>query len=145
MAADILASAVEQTANAPESVIDAARERGRAIAVQRTDAPDPRGRLVELLAGNGYEPMAEPDGSILLPNCPFDALVREHRNLTCSMNLALLSSVTQVLDQAGLHAVAAPRDGFCCVALVPENHSGPSDVSPGEVNAMDAPSGPKER
>jgi predicted ArsR family transcriptional regulator len=136
---------VERTAAAPRNVIEAARDRGRAIAGDGSDARDARGRLLELLVQNGYEPIAEPDGTVLLRNCPFDALVHEHRDLTCSMNLALLGSLAGELDRGSLKAVAAPRDGHCCVALVPENHREPSHVSPEEVNAMDAPSAPKEK
>ncbi len=83
------------------------------------NAADARSRLIELLVEHGYEPVEEPDGTLLLRNCPFDALVRAHRHLTCSMNLALLGGLTEELDGAGLEAAASPRDGFCCVALLP--------------------------
>ena len=45
-----------------------------------------RGRVAALTT-HGYEPRIK-DAAILLANCPFDALAREHTELVCGMNLA---------------------------------------------------------
>ena len=71
-----------------------------------------------MLADEGFQP-SDDGKDIRLRNCPFDALVAEHRGLTCSMNLALLEGLVTSLDQAGLRAVARPVEGSCCVRLVP--------------------------
>ena len=73
-----------------------------------------------MLAAQGYEPVAEADGVVRLRNCPFDSLVDNHRDLTCSMNLALLEGVVEGAGEPDLFARADPRDGYCCVTLVPK-------------------------
>ncbi len=55
------------------------------------------GRLLDLLRGAGYEPEIEPAGDVCLLNCPYDALVQEHRDLTCGMNLAWAEGVVEGL------------------------------------------------
>src|SRR3954452_24074317 len=119
LAATILAEGVERGGASPSPVLDAAREHGRRIA---EDATNEQGGVpphaVDVLAGQGYEPARDADGVIRLRNCPFDALVDDHRELTCSMNLALLEGVVERLGEAGVVPRADPREGHCCVALV---------------------------
>jgi predicted ArsR family transcriptional regulator len=74
---------------------------------------------VAALADNGYQPFEDESGAIRLRNCPFDALVDDHRDLTCSMNLALVGSVADGLSDGSVVASSRPVDGFCCVALEP--------------------------
>jgi len=74
-------------------------------------------RLVSLLARHGYEPRLA-GGVVTLANCPFHALVEEHRSLVCHMNHELLSGL---VEEAGLPAGAArldPEPGRCCVTIV---------------------------
>ena len=119
LAATILAEGVERGAGSAAPVIDAAREHGRRLADEASrDRPVPP-PAVEVLAAQGYEPVAEADGVIRLRNCPFDALVDDHRDLTCSMNLALLEGVVDGVGERDVAARADPRDGYCCVTLVP--------------------------
>jgi predicted ArsR family transcriptional regulator len=75
--------------------------------------------LVDVLRDQGYVPDVEGDGTIRLRNCPFHALVAEHRGLTCATNLALLGGVTSALPDAGVSAEPVDVPGDCCVALVP--------------------------
>jgi predicted ArsR family transcriptional regulator len=120
LAAEILADGLDR-ASEPEAVanvLDAAREVGERLA-ESADPQDGRAGLVEVLRGNGYEPFEDGDGAIRLRNCPFHALAERHRQLTCSINLALLSSVTARVAGGELAAEARPGDGFCCVAVVP--------------------------
>ena len=56
---------------------------------------------------------------IRLRNCPFDALAERHRQLTCSMNLVMLTSVAAAIPDSGVVAVPRAADGFCCVAFEP--------------------------
>jgi predicted ArsR family transcriptional regulator len=127
LAAEIFAEGVERSGDpeATESVLEAARGVGaRLVTGSATSAAGPatgRDGLVTLLRGNGYEPVADVDGVIRLRNCPFHALAQGHRQLTCSMNLALLTSAAESVPDAGLTAEPRPRDGFCCVALVPSS------------------------
>jgi predicted ArsR family transcriptional regulator len=114
-----MAEGIEQRPDAAAGVIDAARRKGAALAES-----SPRGAgdhsVVEVLEAEGYEPVTTDDGVVRLRNCPFDALVDDHRGLTCSMNLALLEGVIDGLGSDDVEARADPHDGFCCVALYPK-------------------------
>ena len=72
---------------------------------------------VSALGQSGYEPVEAPRGSVRLRNCPFDALARDHRELVCGMNLALVRGVVAGLAADGLTATLDPRPGSCCVAI----------------------------
>jgi predicted ArsR family transcriptional regulator len=118
LAAELLARGVEASGPAAARVLEEARERGHALAVAQRDGTGGPDDLIDLLAANGYEPTTESDGTIRLRNCPFHALVTEHRDLTCSMNLALLGSMAAG-SGARVEPVADPCEGYCCVAFVP--------------------------
>ncbi|GII05627.1 helix-turn-helix transcriptional regulator [Planobispora takensis] len=81
------------------------------------DAADPDA-VLEALRAHGYEPGTE-DGEIVLRNCPFHLLAREHTELVCGMNLHLLDGLLRGLGAAGLSARLAPAPGLCCVRLRP--------------------------
>jgi predicted ArsR family transcriptional regulator len=117
-AAEILAEGVERSESARTEALAAARRRGHEL----TEAVPGRDRdsLVQALAARGYEPFETDDGGIALRNCPFDRLASDHRELTCSLNLALLSSAADDFDEAGLRPHAVPPLGTCCVALRPD-------------------------
>lgn len=127
LAAEILAEGIERNPESAAGVIEAARDRGARLAENAMeDAANPSGdtssgraALVELLRAQGYEPVSAPDGSIRLRNCPFHALVADHRQLTCAMNLAMLEAVADRVADAGLTPLSRPSEGFCCVAFVP--------------------------
>ena len=117
VAAEILAEGVEKAAGAKRAAIAAAHERGVALAA---DAGSGTGRdaMLALLEREGYEPYLDEDGTVRLRNCPFHALVADHRDLTCSLNLALLDGAATTIERAGYRAVSQPREGLCCVAFV---------------------------
>ncbi|HEY3334385.1 MAG TPA: helix-turn-helix domain-containing protein [Candidatus Limnocylindrales bacterium] len=118
LAAELMAEGIEQRPDAAAGVLAAARLRGSAIAESGPEG-DRGEALRAVLEGEGYEPVTVADGVIRLRNCPFDALVDGHRELTCSMNLALLEGVVEGLGATDVDPRADPRAGFCCVALVP--------------------------
>ncbi|MGZ0146959.1 helix-turn-helix transcriptional regulator [Kribbella sp. WER1] len=72
--------------------------------------------LMRVLETAGFEPRVDEDG-IVLGNCPFRRLVKEHPQLVCGMNLQLVAGVVAGLD-ADLRAELAPTPGHCCVRLV---------------------------
>jgi predicted ArsR family transcriptional regulator len=120
VAAEILATGVERADRARASVMDVARERGAAMASRAS-----RG-LLPMLESEGYEPFIDDGGVVRLRNCPFHALVVEHRELTCAMNHALLDGAATGVASSGFRAVSDPREGLCCVAFLPEGE-GQSD------------------
>jgi predicted ArsR family transcriptional regulator len=113
VAAEILATGVERANAARASVMAVARERGQAMASGAS-----RG-LLPMLESQGYEPFLDDGGVVRLRNCPFHALVDEHRELTCAMNRALLDGAATAVASSGYRAVSDPREGLCCVAFVP--------------------------
>jgi predicted ArsR family transcriptional regulator len=115
--AEILAEGVEGSTEATTGALDAAGRRGHEIA-GTTDAPRTMDGLVATLIERGYEPVKGVDGTIRLRNCPFDRLATEHRDLTCSLNLAMLGAVAEHFGDA-VAARVDPVDGWCCVALTP--------------------------
>jgi predicted ArsR family transcriptional regulator len=116
VAAEIFASGIERAGEARSAVLEAARERGQAMA---SSAQAARG-LLPMLETQGYEPFVDDDGVVRLRNCPFHALVDEHRDLTCALNHALLDGAATAVEGSGLRAVSQPREGLCCVAFIPE-------------------------
>ena len=117
-AAEILAAGVERSDAARAEALAAARRRGHELAEEQPGRD--RDSLLAGLAARGYEPFATADGGIGLRNCPFDRLATDHRELTCSLNLALLSAAVEDFDEAGLRPNAVPPLGTCCVALSPD-------------------------
>ncbi len=120
LAAEILADGIDRSSEpaAAASVLEAATAVGDLLAASVAPSIG-RDGLLEVLRDNGYEPVQDGDGVIRLRNCPFHALAQHHRQLTCSMNLALLRSVASKVPGAALDAEARPADGLCCVAFVP--------------------------
>jgi predicted ArsR family transcriptional regulator len=72
--------------------------------------------VCDALNEHGYEPRRV-GGTIVLCNCPFDALAREHTQLVCGMNLAMLTAVTDRVSKTGLTARLEPAPDRCCVVL----------------------------
>jgi predicted ArsR family transcriptional regulator len=129
LAGHLLAGAIDDAGAQGTTVADAlgdtAASWGRGIAQQARAAAGPRPsaeRLVactcQALTENGYEAQCT-DGTIVLRNCPFDALAREHTELVCGMNLAIMTAVTEQLQETVLAARLEPASGRCCVVLVP--------------------------
>ena len=75
--------------------------------------------IVAVLRAHGYEPRVQ-GHRMVLANCPFHALAREHTALVCGMNLHL---ITALLDELGHRDVLAgldPAPQRCCVTLTTE-------------------------
>jgi predicted ArsR family transcriptional regulator len=120
LAAEILADGLDR-AHEPAAlagVNEAARSMGRRLAAAAPRDAGDRAALLAVLAENGFEPL-EDEGAIRLRNCPFDALVSEHRSLTCGLNLTLLESVAVELPDSGFRAAPRSRPGWCCVEFEP--------------------------
>jgi predicted ArsR family transcriptional regulator len=127
--ADLMATALDrldgETAKATLAAV--ARERGIAAGV---DARRQAGRraghvrtvagLVEALEDAGYEPRTTTDRTIGLRNCPYDALVADHRELTCGMNLAWAEGLVGGLGVPAVDVELAPEPGRCCVVFHPQ-------------------------
>ena len=108
--ADVLARALEG-----DTLQEVAHAAGRQLAA---DVSGRRGvrKLLTVLDQSGYEPVTDLDGTIRLRNCPFHALVSEHRDLVCGANLAMAKGITDASSaRADLTPVLDPQPGYCCV------------------------------
>jgi predicted ArsR family transcriptional regulator len=124
--AQLLATALEELAGPtpPDALRSAAHDLGERIgaAARQRSGPRPSRRrlresLEETLEGRGYRPAETPTGEIRLRNCPFHALVQDHRDLVCNMNLALAGGILDGLGDRRLSARLDPQPGQCCVAI----------------------------
>jgi predicted ArsR family transcriptional regulator len=123
LAGQILADAVETAARdgAPvlEAVQRAAAECGRRLGAgeqPRDGGSSPLDDLAVTLAAQGYEPRVQ-DGVLVLANCPFHALARDHTALVCGMNLHLITAMLDELGHTEVRARLDPAPGRCCVTL----------------------------
>jgi predicted ArsR family transcriptional regulator len=125
LASSILATALEQK-RAEEPPVEAARRVALRVGTElgarlheRLGDHDPCSlSLAEAaLEDLGYEPVRH-DHGIDLRNCPFDELAATHRELTCSMNHALVSGLLPAIGIDDLRA-DGPREwpGHCCVRI----------------------------
>jgi hypothetical protein len=75
------------------------------------------------LESAGFEQvMTDGQGVLRLANCPYDALVDEHRSLVCGMNLAMAEGLVDAVGAGeDYRPVLDPRPDGCCVAFVPQS------------------------
>lgn len=125
LAARTLAQALERdSASAQAAAREAGFAAGRRIAEAARLSTAGRRRTASLLrrilADQGYEPEGpDPDGTIRLRNCPYHALVADHRRLVCGMNLAITEGMTEAIGPLPVRPVLDPEPGYCCVRFVP--------------------------
>jgi predicted ArsR family transcriptional regulator len=125
LAARILASAIDASGS-PETraALDTAAESiGRSLGEELRTQETPAGSATTPVAAvsaamerGGYEPEVE-GSEIRLRNCPFHALIGEHKALVCGMNLALARGMVAGLGVEGITPRLAPTEGHCCVCL----------------------------
>jgi predicted ArsR family transcriptional regulator len=126
LAGHIMARAIDAAAAAGTPILDSVETAARAIGADlgKSSRTDPTiddvdallARISRILEGQGYEPVTEDDGICLL-NCPFHALAADHTQLVCSMNLALLDSLTTETGHGELTVTLRPTPGRCCVVI----------------------------
>jgi predicted ArsR family transcriptional regulator len=123
LAAQVMATALESL-DAPgrAALAAAARSQGRQRRRSLPELPglasegDPLTIVARHLEGCGYEPYRRDDG-LRLRNCPFDTIAREHRDLVCSMNLALLRALLGAGPKSPVRLDLESEDGECCVTI----------------------------
>jgi predicted ArsR family transcriptional regulator len=123
LAGQILAGAVEAAARDDIPVLEAV-QRAAAACGRRLGAEEqpgegsewPLDEIAVALAGHGYEPRFE-DGVVVLANCPFHALARDHTALVCGMNLHLITAMLDELGHTDVQARLDPAPERCCVTL----------------------------
>lgn len=97
------------------AVRDAAEREGRLAGESAEPAEGSElDRLADALADYGFEPRMR-DDELVLANCPFDALAREHTALVCGLNEAFVGGVVTALGCTRVEAGLDPEPGLCCV------------------------------
>lgn len=131
LAGHIMAEAIDASIRTgrpvAEALDDAAAAHGRALgaaAAVTTDCEDALAVATDALAAHGYEPRteaaspdSEPQGRVIMSNCPFHSLTQTHGRLVCQMNHALLTSLADTVAPGCLCASLDPTEGRCCVVL----------------------------
>jgi predicted ArsR family transcriptional regulator len=114
----ILARGVEAAraggAAVDDAVDGAAAEAGLRAGQDADRRHDGLERLADALADHGYEPRVEGD-TVVLANCPFDALAQEHTALVCGLNQRFVQGVADGAGCTGVTARLEPEPGLCCV------------------------------
>jgi predicted ArsR family transcriptional regulator len=130
LAGQILARAVEDAARDGVPVLQAVqhaavdaghrlgaahrrRDEGPATASAAAAALDD---IAAVLNAHGYEPRVQGD-RVVLANCPFHALAREHTALVCGMNPHLITALLDELGRRNVLAGLDPGPQRCCVTL----------------------------
>lgn len=132
LAGRLLAAAAERSAREGVDIMaalgDVARAHGEGLAAVIRALPGVgvgageegwRDAVFAVLVRSGFEPVVVDDGVVVLRNCPFHELAREHTDLICGMNVCLLDAAVRDVAEAGLTARLEPEDGYCCVRLHP--------------------------
>ncbi|PPS70128.1 MULTISPECIES: helix-turn-helix transcriptional regulator [Streptomyces] len=118
LAGRLLAQALEESESTGEPVRSVLHRKAQVLGAQL--AGPGQADVFAVLEENGFEPRSDGD-AIVLGNCPFHALAREHTQTVCGMNLHLLRGLLDGLAESGLQACLAPSPGHCCVRLEPDS------------------------
>lgn len=121
LVARLLAVAVADAEDSAQTPRTALRKRAHELGKEMGEAADAtrpadQAEVLRALHGFGYEPRPT-DDAVVLVNCPFHNLAREHTELVCGMNLCLVDGILEGLDATELTAELAPEPGYCCVRL----------------------------
>ena len=125
LAGQLLAAAIDDAASSGQSVRVALDRHARQLGTElgqtvRTAGSGGSGpdSVLSTLEQQGFEPRAE-GTAIVLGNCPFHSLARQHTDLVCNMNLCLVGGLLAGIGDTGLHARLDPGPDRCCVRLTP--------------------------
>lgn len=134
LAARLLTRALSEGGEARTGALARAAEAwGRQLGVEargrQGTRPDSKRLLqaaFDALRATGFDPRRNPNGEVVLQNCPFAALQRETPELICGMNLALCHGLIAGLQAARWTARLEPGPGRCCVLIQTHREATPS-------------------
>ena len=135
LAAHILATAVQQAEGGTQladSLREAAYDEGRRLGAGTSAAGPDLARLAQALATQGFEPRIEGD-VLVLANCPFDSLAREHTSLVCGLNQWYVQGAADGLGCQAVRACLAPAPGMCCIQARPSPPSPSAELRSGHA------------
>lgn len=111
--AELFVEAVEHDASGAvsQAIAEVARRSGRKQGEKHM------GALIRALRASGYWPIVDDDHIIRLRNCPFHALIDQHRETVCQLNLERVSGVVEGSGLDEYEAVLNPAPEHCCVQV----------------------------
>jgi predicted ArsR family transcriptional regulator len=115
----VFAAAVERSldgAPLPDALAEEAEAAGRRDGEAHHRKGAELDRSAEVLSARGFEPTRVRD-ALVLRNCPFDALAREHTSLVCGVNRNYIGGVLDGLGCAHTTARLDPAPDRCCVRV----------------------------
>ncbi|MFF0271358.1 helix-turn-helix transcriptional regulator [Kribbella sp. NPDC004536] len=116
IAGHLLAAAIQDAETTNLTPREAVNRRAQEYGETLAHTAQARGeQLEQILEAHGFEPRAGGDG-IVLGNCPFRRLAKEHPQLVCGMNLHLVAGLLAGLG-ASFQAELGPNSGNCCVRI----------------------------
>lgn len=122
--ADAIVDAQATGGDVSEAVARAADAAGKQLGEQMQagrgrggSAGSARAATLEVLLANGYEPIEQSDGTVVLRNCPFHILSQTHTELVCGMNHCLIAAAVAEVDNSGFDVSLEPDPDLCCVRL----------------------------
>jgi predicted ArsR family transcriptional regulator len=116
--ADAAEASVAQRLPVDEVAPAVAHRHGELLGVEwaeRAGSEEPLELLAQALDDVGYEPRLV-DEQLVLENCPFDRVAREHTALVCGLNVDFVRGVVDGLGCPGVTASLQPAPGRCCVS-----------------------------
>lgn len=129
LAAGLLAAAVERAGDGSVGVMDALAEAANEAG---TTMGSGASSLAQVLEDNGFEPRTEPDGTVVMGNCPFHQLVADHPTTVCTMNLHLLRGAACACGSDPEALELHPAPGRCCVTIRAEAYREPRGITAAE-------------
>jgi predicted ArsR family transcriptional regulator len=119
LAGHLLLAAMEESARTGVSVREALRRTaehaGRTLAAGGDS-------LERILEDQGFEPRPDGGGGLVLGNCPFHRLARQHTEIVCDLNLDLLRGAAEGSGDERHTMILDPGTGRCCVRAVRRRH-----------------------
>lgn len=121
LAGDLMAAAIAESAGTGEPAATILQRLARA-AGQRMG--DEAGSIEAALERNGFEPQPDDAGGYVLGNCPFHRLARNHTDVVCNLNGALLEGAVEGCQDTRHAAVPDPEGAYCCARIVADRSGG---------------------
>jgi predicted ArsR family transcriptional regulator len=134
VAGDLLLDAIEESSRTGAAVKEALRR--TAEQAGRTLAAGGR-TLEQILEDQGFEPRPDGGGGLVLGNCPFHRLARQHTEIVCQLNLDLLRAAAEAAGDRQHTMILDPGAGRCCVRAVRRRR--PSVRRSGGADQADTP------
>ncbi|GAB3524058.1 helix-turn-helix transcriptional regulator [Arthrobacter monumenti] len=132
LAGDLMAAAITESATSgePASVVlqRLARAAGEKMGAEA-------GTIEAVLERNGFEPESDDAGGFVLGNCPFHRLARNHIDVVCSLNGALLEGAVAGCQDNRHEAIPDPEGVYCCARIVVNEPRKSAAAEPGDAGA----------